>query len=74
MDEFMHHSDVDLCVVLTDDIELTHVNIMKHIGKLELALTFEFHVYTESEFDTLPSEYSSFVARQIVAKGVRVTG
>ncbi|MBD3158501.1 MAG: hypothetical protein GF309_06880 [Candidatus Lokiarchaeota archaeon] len=72
-DEFMHHSDVDLCVVLSDETELMQVDIMERVQDLKLGLTFELHIYRESEFNTLLSDSSSFVAREIVGKGIHLT-
>ena len=72
-DEYMHHSDVDLCVVLCDETESTQVDVMKRVQDLKLGLTFELHIYRESEFNTLLSDSSSFVAREIVGKGIHLT-
>ncbi len=73
-DEFMHQSDIDLCVVVHDDAKLREVDLMKKVSQLKTGMNFELHVYTESELEALLQDSGSFVAREIVGKGVHITG
>ncbi|MBD3408211.1 MAG: hypothetical protein GF411_18965 [Candidatus Lokiarchaeota archaeon] len=71
-DQFMHSSDVDLCIVLSEDSELQEVDIMEYAGRLKVGLRFEFHIYRESTFKDLLSDETGFVSREIVSKGIHL--
>ncbi len=72
-DEFMHKSDLDLCIVVRNDSKTRGVDLMKEVSRLKTGMMFEFHIYTKDEFESLLQDSSSFVAREIVEKGIHLT-
>ncbi len=68
--EYTARSDVDLCIVLDDESDLTYSDISRIFYDISVELEGQFHVYKNSEFKRMIERDSSFVKE--ILKGINI--